>query len=590
MKLSLADTATLASRGKATARSSRQHDTTARGGNSTDSQAPGTTGVLNVTSCTSTAGQRPKTALDEKVLAALQERAVLQERGYVLAGAQRRVKRCGCDPRRRDRAVAVGVGEHGGTQVAGMQRCGTRWCPRCWGLVTKDRAHDVQAVTKWASDQGFQIALVTLTAAHVTAETKAAAKAAGKTESDAVRMQALKPLLTAMQGAWAGMIAGRRGKALRQGWIGYARAVELTADDLTIPAGQATETGYHVHWHTVLILDASVDLDDLGEQMFDRWESMCERRGLRAEQQGFDMRKADSPAAAAAYVTKGEQTKKSLGHELASSGTKTAGHRRVTPEQVLRNLGRAVAQTTGTKRRRPQDFVSADLREPATYPPATLSRLRAQWMEIESAFSGARWLTWSRDLRKLAGLDAEETAEEVANRSVAPKSSRVAVMDGRYVARHGRWDGVDQEAEAAAWDDVRLERTADPARWVQNLDFWQVKRQMDRHLHSLPEALDPEARFDSLTAWLTAQGITAFRVLAWEEWQEETADALRAEGAEHHARTRAARAEDEAAERLAERLAAAEVVPAAAPALFAAPPAGHSAFGPLPWLSEEAAE
>ena len=542
MTLSLPDTAiTAMSRGKATARSSRQHDSTARGGNSTESQAPGTTRVLNVVSCTSTAGQGHDSATEEQVLAALQRRAVQQERGYVLAGEKRSVKRCGCDPRRRDSQVALGVGEHGGVQVAGMQHCSSRWCPRCWGLVTRDRAADVQAVTRWAAEQGHTVALVTLTAAHVTDEVAAAAAAAGKSAAEAVRMQPLKPLLKAMQGAWAGMIAGRRGKALRQGWIGYARAVELTADDLTIPAGQATETGYHVHWHTVLVLDSAVDLDDLRTTMFDRWQAMCARRGLRAEQQGFDLQRCKDPAAAAAYVTKGEQTKKSLGHELASSGTKTAGHRRVTPEQVLRNLGRAVEQTTGTKRRKPSEFVAADLREPAVYPAPKLARLRAQWMEIEEAFDGARWLTWSRDLRKLAGLGQEETAEEVANAAVAPQSSHVAVVSGSMLLRRSERGlparvTAEEHADAfAAPAPGDVAPPLDPDLWgrghCQQYEFWLVKRQLDCHMNSLPEGLDPEQRFDALTAWLDVHGF-AYRVLTWEDWQDETVETLRAEGAD----------------------------------------------------------
>ena len=541
MVSSVADTALTATpSGKATARSSRQHDTTARGGNSTDSSTAGTTRVLNVTSCTSTAGQRPKTDLDEKVLAALKDRAILQERGYVLAGAQRRVKRCGCDPRRRDQAVALGVGEHGGVQVAGMQRCGTRWCPRCWGLVTKDRRAAVQQATQWAFDQGHTVALVTLTASHLTEEVRAAAAAAGKTEAEAVHMQPLKPLLTAMQKAWAGMIAGRRGKALRQGWIGYVRAVELTADDLTIPAGQRTETGYHVHWHTILVLDRSVDLDALRDEMFGRWRDMCERRGLRASKEGFDLQRCKNPAAAAAYVTKGEVTKKDLGAELASSGTKTAGRGRVTPEEILRNLGRAVAQTTGTKRRKPQEFVAADLREPATYAPAVLSRLRAQWMEVESAFSGARWLTWSRDLRKLAGLGAEETAEEVANAAVAPKSSHVAVVSGSMILRRserGLPARVTPEEHADPFAAPTPAATPaaplDPDLWGRSFcsqyEFWLVKRQLDVFMNTLPEGLDAEARFDAMTDWLDSNGFE-YRVLSWEDWQEETIETLRAEG------------------------------------------------------------
>ena len=540
MVSSVADTALMATpSGKATARSSRQHDTTARGGNSTDSSTTGTTRVLNLGSYASPAGQSNDSVDEKRLTAALKKRAELQERGYVLAGRKRSVHRCGCDPRRRDQAVALGVGEHGGVQVAGMQHCGSRWCPRCWGLVTKERASDVQHVTNWAADQGYTVALVTLTASHLTEEVRAAAAAAGKSEAEAVRMQELKPLLTAMQGAWRGMISGKQGKALRSGWIGYARAVELTADNL-VYAGHRTETGYHVHWHTVLILDGSTDLDDLGERLFDRWQSMCARRGLRASKEGFDLQKAANPAAAAAYVTKGEVTKKSLGHELASSGTKTAGQGRVTPEEILRNLGRAVAQTTGTKRRKPSEFVAADLREPAVYPERKLARLRAQWQEIEEAFDGARWLTWSRDLRKLAGLGQEETAEEVANAAVAPQSSRVAVVSGSMIMRRSE-RGLparvtpEEHADPLAAPTPAATPAAplDPDLWGRSFcsqyEFWLVKRQLDVFMACLPEGLDPEQRFDAMTDWLDVHGFE-YRVLSWEDWQEETIETLRAEG------------------------------------------------------------
>lgn len=568
---SVADTATTTSSvGKRPARVARQHDTGVRGGVLDDSQATGTSGVLNLASCTSARGQSTDSATEEQVLAALQRRAELQEKGYVLAGQKRSVHRCGCDPRRNDRAVALGVGERGGVMVSGMQHCSSRWCPRCWGLVTRDRAHDVQAVTRWAAEQGKTIALVTLTAAHVTEQVRAAAEAAGRSAAEAVRMQPLAPLLEGMQTAWSDMISGRPGQALKRGWTGYVRAVELTADNYVSP-GHRTESGYHVHWHVVLILDedevqeaaaaeatrltawadrfsradlrkpaeedaaaavaaaaAETPLDGLAARMLRRWKWACARQGLRAEKEGFDLQRCKDPAAAAAYVTKGEQTKKQLGRELTSSTTKNAGQGRVTPEQILRNLGRAVAQTTGTKRRKASDFVHADLREPAVYTPAQLARLRAQWMEIESAFDGARWLTWSRDLRKLAGLGQEETAEEVANRAVAPKSANVAVVDGYGVTRRSGPDLPDLDPEL--WGLLDRDRFA----------FWQVKRQMDVYMNTLPEALDAEERFTHMTGWLDHYGFR-YRTLTWEDWQLETADALRAE-ADARAERRAAAA------------------------------------------------
>ena len=86
MVSSVADTALTATpSGKATARSSRQHDTTARGGNSTDSSTAGTTRVLNVASCTSTAGQSNDSVDEKRLTAALKKRAEPLQPGEDLA-------------------------------------------------------------------------------------------------------------------------------------------------------------------------------------------------------------------------------------------------------------------------------------------------------------------------------------------------------------------------------------------------------------------------------------------------------------------------------------------------------------------------
>ncbi len=56
------------------------------------------------------------------------------------------------------------------------------------------------------------------------------------------------------------------------------------------------------------------------------------------------------------------------------------------------------------------------------------ARAYAQWRGIEDACSNRRWLTWSRDLRKLAALGEEKTDEEIANEEYVTDNEQVALV------------------------------------------------------------------------------------------------------------------------------------------------------------------
>ncbi|WP_143063480.1 protein rep [Corynebacterium cystitidis] len=308
--------------------------------------------------------------------------------------------------------VALGITAAGGMQVAGLARCGSRWCPDCWGKVASYRTGEIEQVAEWAQDQGHQLALVTLTAAHVTTSVLASA---GFDQQKALEQQSIKELFTRLSGAWRRMNAGRRGKALKGSRIGYARAFELTADAI----GASRLSGVHGHFHVLLVLDEDVDADEVRGLTWEGWSAGCMKEDLEASPAGFDFKilrtgSSRDIRAAAAYLVKGEKRDaEKLGLELTRSDVKVA-RLRVSPEGLLREIGEL--EDTEFSRQAP--------------------RLYARWRAIEDACDGRRWLTWSRDLRKLAGLTAELTDEEIARREEHTVDNEVLVVRWSEIRDH----------------------------------------------------------------------------------------------------------------------------------------------------------
>lgn len=343
----------------------------------------------------------------------MQQLGELQKRGYERAGRLERVKQCGTIPIVASR-VALGITERGGITMAGRCLCGSRWCADCWSKIASERGKDVKAVAEWAAEAGFQLVLTTFTAAHVK---KAVLDECGGDTHQAVMKQDVSEVFDGLAAAWRYMHAGRAGKKLKQDRIGYARGFELTTDALE--AKQIT--GTHGHYHVLLIFEKGVDLDSQKAAMWERWQRGCEKQGLQTSARGFDWKvlKVDNSrhiSAAASYLVKGEKlSAEKIGGEIAQGNKKNGrGEKRTSPEGLLRAIGAL-------------DGEKAQL---------LAAKATAQWRGLEEACRGRRWLTWSRDLRKMAGLGEEKSDEEIANTQEEVQGDTMAVVEYDEVKEH----------------------------------------------------------------------------------------------------------------------------------------------------------
>lgn len=346
--------------------------------------------VQRVGSNASTAGQGHKTAqpLSQVQLA---EFARLQSEGYTRVGKKQAVKECETKAVIRDK-VGLSINTNGNVAVCGMQTCKSRWCPKCWSKVANRRRDEVAQVAEWATSQGHVMVLVTLTASHVRVSTLDAYN--GK-QFEALQAESTTAVFKGLSGAWRYMHSGRRGKWLSDNRVGYIRAFELTTD---VALGQAI-TGNHGHFHMVLVLPANADVERIKSEMWSRWEQGCRYNDLAASAKGFDFKILDGDdraqvKSATTYIAKGEKVDSStkIGVEIARGDLKDGRlTRRCSPESLLRSIG------------------AMDATEYAEHAP----RLLAHWRGIEDACHGRRWLTWSRELRDMAGLGAEQSDEAI---------------------------------------------------------------------------------------------------------------------------------------------------------------------------------
>ncbi|WP_328302134.1 hypothetical protein [Actinomycetospora sp. NBC_00405] len=205
--------------------------------------------------------------------------------------------------------------------------------------------------------------------------------------------------------AWARVTSGGAWQADQElfgGLLGWARVVEVTDGD----------NGWHVHIHALLCFGAQVSADlvggSVGARMFARWRATLERKGFDAsEEHGWDLRRVQlGDGDLADYFTK-------IAHEVTGSHRKEgrrAGGR--TPMQLL------------------ADAVD-------TYDETAVAR----WWAWEQASEGRRQLTWStglRDLRKLAGLGAVATDEDVAAEDLEAEARLGLSVDAWEYVEHAR--------------------------------------------------------------------------------------------------------------------------------------------------------
>jgi len=290
-----------------------------------------------------------------------------------------RLKRCRCCGR-------VTITPDGSVQVrangqavgfAGLASCGSVWvCPVCNAKVQAVRRFEVGLVLAWALQDGGG-AFGAYTLCHH-------------------RGERLRDLWDGLNKCWAAV--GRDGSVkrlrARLGWVGYVRTVEVTCG----------VNGWHPHLHPLHLFSRPVsaaEVAQLHRAEFRAWEAAAGRLGLRAPVSAAQELHAVDGAAAhvevAEYFTKASymSTAEAVGWEMTSTQSKT--------------------RTRAKDSRTPWDLLRA------VYLDGDAEALDL-WHEWESDSKGKRAISWSRGLRKSAGLLVEATDEEIAEREIGSRA------------------------------------------------------------------------------------------------------------------------------------------------------------------------
>lgn len=380
------------------------------------------------------------------------ERYALRRAAGDLLGDQQQHRVWACGRR------AVGMGGEGGgvgvrladghAGIAGLETCGSVWaCPVCAAKIQAARAEELGQVLAWARGEQKTLAMLTLTVRHTKRDSLSrvwdtvtgawadvTAGAAWGSESKAEYEKRCESWmqrgresdwdraagLTQATGArraprgWAAGIMPQRTIGLQEqhGLLGWAKIVEATVG----------ERGWHVHLHVVLVLDDAGDLGDiqarqLGAGMGERWRRAVARRGMSASREhGYDL-----AVSRAAEQKLSEYLTKTGDHEKRAEITRDMGKK-------ARNLA-AEATLGGFKQGRAENRVPFQvLADAAATGDMDDVALWRHWVE---GSTGRKSLTWSEELRTLAGLAKKErTDDEIAAETVGSEDDTIAILPG----------------------------------------------------------------------------------------------------------------------------------------------------------------
>lgn len=273
---------------------------------------------------------------------------------------------------------------------AGLMRCGSPWlCPLCAAKIAAARVDELSQLLHNLSATALPF-LLTYTASHD-------------------RQTRLAEMLSRMSESFRGMKSGRKWQDIKEEFqmIGSVRTLEIT---------WGPDSGWHPHYHEILLCDADVLLPDmkafdpkkwpegyqpqpltldefsdgLEQQLLNYfWKSALEKNGLFCNQHGTTVEAGG--ARLAAYITKwGNDYKVGAAvHQVTQQDSSYDGLAREA------NLGQFKA---GRGIERYSFFGLAAAVESGKYPAALLR-------EYAAATRGMSVLRWSKGLRELAGLN-----------------------------------------------------------------------------------------------------------------------------------------------------------------------------------------
>lgn len=332
---------------------------------------------------------------------------------------------------------------NGRAGFSGVQNCGSVWtCANCASRIAVKRASELGDVFSWARREQHTLVMITLTVSHKNTDslTKVwdAVSAGWKSvtsgstwvseteEAYAKRLEQwqLKGLMhdqaklereqnsdvvvpRAPRG-WHQQKAPVRavGEQERLGVLGWVRATEVTHG----------ANSWHVHSHVVAVLNgperAHLRAMELGEGMRDRWNKGISKIGFTSSDaygvkievaQGAEKSLADYIAKSiqpeAVVKASVEKAGRSLAREATMGQLKKGRQANRSPFQILED----------TKLGEARDF--------------------ALWHEWMRGSHGRRQLTWSSDLRILAGLALEEvTDQEIVDEEIGTEEDTILVL------------------------------------------------------------------------------------------------------------------------------------------------------------------
>ena len=325
-----------------------------------------------------------------------------------------------------------------GAAYGGLSSCGSVWCcPQCAAKVATHRASELADAMRAVDEAGGSAFMETLTIRHsardrlgldqedrrrwnvlderrkdVEAHRAAAQDWAEKhpddnpgdnpwtvderqaeaDEIERLQIESRRGVWDHVAHAWHKATSGKywqADKARFGGLLGWVRVIETTDGGQACDCAEGySGNGWHVHVHALICFAEQVSVEmferTVGLGLFERFRAGAAARGIEvSEEHGWDVRRAQlGEGALWDYFTK-------LAHEA------TGSHRKEGKRKGGRTPMQLLADAVETYR--------ADLLE--------------RWWEWEQASRGRRQLEWSRgrhSLRRLAGLGAERSDEEIA--------------------------------------------------------------------------------------------------------------------------------------------------------------------------------
>ena len=268
--------------------------------------------------------------------------------------------------------------------------CGRVWvCPLCNAKISAYRATEIRAVIEKAIELGYQVALNTFTVPN---------------GFDDNLNELLDKMAKAFNRTWQSKSIKRLKKDIDM--LGYVRALETTFGNVN---------GFHPHFHQLIIYKSDLDTPDvlfgqIKRSLYPIWKNRCEKLGLGTPSYSHGLDVRDGQAAAEYLVNFGKEQKWGLDKELTKGNSKRSSD--------------------------PEKFTPFDLAR--AYNETGKKYYADKFIEYSDAFYGRKFVTWSRGLKDMFGLNDEKTDEDVAESidETLILSGKISIPDWKKVLYH----------------------------------------------------------------------------------------------------------------------------------------------------------